>query len=152
MTATRLYRCAACRYVIPADDIVRTVTLTGGVQHWHTAHAPDPVEAPPLFDPDALPVDDDSITAAFEAFHAAHPEVFAQLRSMAVALVEGGWRHLGISMLWETLRYRTMLGSSPDDEPFRLNNNYRSRYARLLMESDDRLADVFETRSLRAKV
>jgi hypothetical protein len=55
-----------------------------------------------------------------------------------------------MKMLWETCRYFTILGASLDDEPFRLNNNFTSRYARLLADQEPELADVFETRRLRS--
>jgi hypothetical protein len=85
------------------------------------------------------------------AFHQAHPEVADALASLARPLIYQGHRHLGIAMLWETLRYRTMIGARPDEAPFgRLNNSYRSFYARLLMETHRDLGGIFETRHLRS--
>lgn len=104
---------------------------------------------------DAWPDDDDeedahlTIEQRFWRFHARHPEVFAALRRLSLALVDRGYQHLGIGMLWETLRYNTMLGSTPDEDVYRLNDHYRSRYARLLMETEPRLEGVFELRRLR---
>jgi hypothetical protein len=100
------------------------------------------VTAPTLFDgPDA------TIQAAFSAFHAAHPEVYDKLRDLALDLVHRGHRrHLGIGMLWETLRYHTLLGAAPGEDDYRLNNNYRSRYARMLMAREPELDGVFELR------
>lgn len=91
-----------------------------------------------------------TIEARFVAFHAEHPEVLAKLRELALGLVRRGHRHLGIGVLWETLRYQTLLGYRPDEaEPYRLNDHYRSRYARLLMETTPELEGVFETRELK---
>lgn len=91
---------------------------------------------------------DETIEAKFQAFHAAHPEVYEQLRRLAFRMVRRGHRHLGVGMLWEVLRYRTLLGASPDEDSFRLNNNHRSRYVRLLIDQEPELADVFTTRRL----
>lgn len=101
----------------------------------------DAAEEPPLAP--------ETIEARFQAFHREHPEVYRQLRKMALSLVHRGYSHIGIGMLWETLRYHSMLGSTAAEDPFRLNDHMRSRYARLLMDQEAELADVFETRRLR---
>lgn len=89
----------------------------------------------------------DAIEAAWSAFHAEHPEVYAKLRELALDLVDRGHRrHLGIAMLWEVMRYYTILGAEPGDDVYRLNNNHKALYARLLMANEPALVDVFETR------
>jgi hypothetical protein len=93
---------------------------------------------------------DPKLEVQFQAFHAAHPEVYDTLCRLARRLVRRGYRHLGIGMLWETMRYRTMLGASPEEDAFRLNNNHRSRYARLIMEQEPDLRGMFELRELRS--
>lgn len=95
-------------------------------------------------------LDDDTLEAKFQAFHAEHPEVYDQLRKLALRMVRRGHRHLGVGMLWEVLRYRTLLGAGPDEDSYRLNNNHRSRYARLLIDQEPELRDVFHTRELTA--
>lgn len=81
-------------------------------------------------------------------FHCAHPEVYDRLEQMSVALVQRGHDRIGIAMLWETLRYESMLGARPGEDTYRLNNNHRAYYARLLMGRRAELAGVFETRSV----
>lgn len=85
-------------------------------------------------------------------FHVEHPEVADALASLARPLLQQGHRRLGIAMLWETLRYRTMLGNHPTDRAKygRLNNSYRAYYARWLQSEHPDLVGVFETRHLRA--
>lgn len=84
-------------------------------------------------------------------FHLAHPEVERGLVSLARQLLNRGYKHLGIGMLWETLRYHSMLGAKvPDEDVFRLNNSNRAYYARFLMEQHADLDGVFETRALTA--
>lgn len=91
-----------------------------------------------------------TIEGRFREFHARHPEVYEGLCRLARALVARGYSHLGIGMLWETLRYQTMLGASPGEDSFRLNDHYRSRYARLMMDQEPDLAGLFELRHLRS--
>lgn len=92
----------------------------------------------------------EGLGADWWAFHRAHPEVAGGLVRLARPLLRRGYTHLGLKMLWETLRYRTMLGAQvPDESPWRLNNNWTSFYARHLMETYPDLAGVFELRELR---
>jgi len=51
-------------------------------------------------------------------------------------------------MLWEVLRWNRFLATA-DPEAWKLNNNYHSRYARLLMTNNPELAGVFELRELK---
>lgn len=103
-----------------------------------------------LFDPDDPNPDDDAsaLERAWLAFHTDHPDVAVALHRLAVRLLDRGYTHLGIGMLWETLRYNTMLGAGPDEDAYRLNNNHRAHYARYLMATYPRLAGVFELREL----
>lgn len=90
---------------------------------------------------------DDPIEAQFVAFHHRNPEVYDTLLVLANRWQEAGHDRVGISMLWEIVRWERGL-SCEDGSTFRLNNNYRSRYARLLMANHPHLAGFFETRSL----
>jgi hypothetical protein len=98
---------------------------------------------------DQLVVKGETIRKGFERFHAANPSVYKRL--VAHARV---WRHaqpgrkLGIGMLFERLRWDLALQTR--GEPIKLNNNYRSYYARLIMAQEPDLADIFATRRLRA--
>jgi hypothetical protein len=88
-----------------------------------------------------------SIDEAFAAFHAENPHVYAELRMLALRARRRGATRIGIGMLFEVLRWRHTLRTDGDD--FKLNNNFRSRYARMLMREPE-LAGCFETRGLRA--
>lgn len=90
----------------------------------------------------------DSIEHDFWAFHRANPHVYQRLRTLAVQLKERGHSKLGIGMLFEVVRWQTMMRTSDPSSEFKLNNNYRALYARLLMESESELAGIFETRQL----
>lgn len=82
----------------------------------------------------------------FEMFCELNPHVERQLVALARELVERGHRTIGIAMLFEVLRWQYALHTIGDT--FRLNNNYRSRYARRLMDRYPDLAGVFELRQL----
>lgn len=89
-----------------------------------------------------------SIEQAFWVFHYANPQVYAELVMLARRAVRRGVHRIGIGMLFEVLRWRVALRTQGDE--FKLNNNYRSYYARLIMSREPDLVGVFETRRLRA--
>jgi hypothetical protein len=83
----------------------------------------------------------------FDSFHAANPWVYEALEELTAQWVEGGGGRIGVKALFERLRW-----SSPriaNGEPFRLNNDFTSRYARLLRIRHPEWAAVFEVRRLR---
>lgn len=84
----------------------------------------------------------------FENFHAANPHVYTALVALARRLKNRGHQRIGMGMLFEVLRWQWMMGTDDPHSEYRLNNNYRSRYARLIMQQEPDLADVFETRRL----
>lgn len=90
-----------------------------------------------------------AIAERFATFHETNPDVYAALVMHTRELVELGHHRVGIGMLWEVLRWSHMRTDDPTSD-FRLNNDYRSHYARLIMDQEPDLADVFETRRLRA--
>ena len=81
----------------------------------------------------------------FEAFHAANPHVADALESLAAQWLSRH-RKVGVKSLGETLRWAS--GIQTDGDPYRINNSYLSRYARLLIERHPEWADSIETRSL----
>lgn len=89
-----------------------------------------------------------SLDEGFAKFHHDNPHIYAALKRIAHRLVATGRRRLSMKMIWEVARHDLMLLTITDDE-FKFNNNYTSRYARLLMEREPDLAGVFETRELR---
>lgn len=98
-----------------------------------------------LFDP---PEDDASIQARFERFHADHPEVYALLVRFTREAKDMGRRaHYGVAAVFERARWHAEIEKT---EEFKLNNNYRSRYARLIMEQEPDLDGFFSLRELTA--
>lgn len=89
-----------------------------------------------------------TIDEAFDLFHTANPWVYDALVRLARDLVAAGRERVGIGMLFEVLRWQWALGTADPTSEFKLNNNYRSRYARLIMSRETDLDGVFETRAL----
>lgn len=90
-----------------------------------------------------LPLDEQ-----FKAFHAANPHVYEHLRTLALNARRKDIT-VGIAMLFEVLRWQYLMATSDASSEFKLNNNYRAFYARLLMELEPELANYFETRTQR---
>lgn len=90
---------------------------------------------------------DETIQQAFLRFHSENVSVYLELRDLALEYQRTGV-YVGIAHLFEVLRHNRWLRTRGDQ--FKLNNNYRSRYARLLMSEEPELADYFETRRLTA--
>ena len=95
----------------------------------------------PEHEPDA------TIQERYEAFDAANPWVKASLIVLLEDAKEHGEPGLSIRGLFERLRWSHV---ATTDHPWKLNNNYTSRYARTILEERPDLAEMFRVRDLRA--
>ncbi len=84
---------------------------------------------------------------AFWQFHMDNPQVYRLLVDFAYQ-----WRarrgpdtQMGIGQLFERVRWEIALNTK-GDEQFKLNNNHRAFYARLIMERQPDLAGCFKLR------
>lgn len=94
---------------------------------------------------------DDSLSNRWWSFHGRHPDVYVGLVHLARQARRRGMERLGISMIYEVLRWQTMMGAEvPHEEPFKLNNDYRAYYARFIMETCPDLDGIFMKRAVRA--
>ena len=91
----------------------------------------------------------ETLQQRFERFHARNPHVYAALVAIARRMVKAGKSRIGIKQIYEVLRYERLIYTRSDDG-HRLNNNFTSRYARLIIAQEADLSNVFETRELRA--
>lgn len=95
---------------------------------------------------------DKELSENFWDFHSENMMVYIELRRLALKGVRAGRKRLGIKMLFEVLRWNRMIKTKdPAGDEFKLNNNYHSRYARLLMDRVPDLAGVFNLRELKTK-
>lgn len=92
----------------------------------------------------------DTIESHFWEFHKAHPEVYDEIVQLARQ-----WRARGDRAKWsidgafEVIRWQRRINADAREQ-YKLNNNYRSRYARLVMDREDDLDGIFETREIRS--
>lgn len=73
-----------------------------------------------------------SIQAAFDKFHAENPEVFEAMITYARALRRAGHERLSIALLAERVRWDRLISTTGDQ--YKLNNNFKAVYVRLLDE------------------
>ena len=93
---------------------------------------------------------DDTIGEAFHEFHTAHPEVYdLMVRLARRARSRRPGQKVGAKALWERVRWDFTYERDPADE-YKLNNNFTSRYARMMAKQEHDLSDAFEFRKLRA--
>lgn len=93
-------------------------------------------------------VEGETIQQRFESFHKLNGWVLEALERMTVDYLERGHKRVGIGMLTEVLRWQ--YGRQTTGDAFKLNNSYRSRYVRLMVERHPEWDDVFEQRVLKA--
>lgn len=90
--------------------------------------------------------EDRSLQARFEQYHRDNPHLYRALEQMARQLHDLGRKRVGIELLFAELRWRSLISTTGDD--YKLNNSYRSRYARLLLREHPEWEGLFELRRL----
>jgi hypothetical protein len=84
------------------------------------------------------------IELAFIQFHLKNQHVYAALEELALRAQKAGVTKLGIGALAETLRYSAALQTKGD--AYKLNNNFRALYARMLIRNHPELRGLIELR------
>ena len=95
----------------------------------------------PTYTPEA------TIQERFEAWIAVNTWVIPKLEELVTEWLDAGHKRVGMKQVWEVLRWS--YGKTTGD-PFKANNDYTSRAARLLIDRHPEWADAIETRVLRA--
>lgn len=90
-----------------------------------------------------------TIQERFESFHKANPHVYVALRALALQMLGSGVKEYGIKGLFEILRWQFSVQTK--GEPYRLSNDFTSRYARMLVEKNPELGTFFAFRELRSE-
>ena len=79
----------------------------------------------------------------FELFHASNPHVYSALVALARKFrAKNRSAQTGIAMLYEVLRWEYYLNIDTEDD-FKLCNNYKAFYARLIMQNEPDLQGIF---------
>jgi len=90
-----------------------------------------------------------NMQSRFEEYHKKNPQVFDLFEKFAKKIRIVGYKNFGAKAIMERVRWE-MIVSTTDNEPFKINNNYTSRYVRLLEEKDSSFEGFFRKRQLRS--
>ena len=89
-----------------------------------------------------------SIRERFIDFHYDNPTVYQEIVKIARVMHFRGIHKMGIALIFERLRWLHFIDTR-GSEGFKLSNDFRSEYARLIMQQEKALAGFFEIRELR---
>lgn len=82
-------------------------------------------------------------------FHEANPHVYEAIASIAKGMKQSGWKRGSVYQIFERLRWLHAIRTQ--GSVYKLNNNYRPFYARLVMEREPELQGFFELRVQRSE-
>ena len=91
-----------------------------------------------------------SIQHRFEKFHHDNPRVYELIVKFSRQVKDAGLNGYSINAVFERIRWFVFIDLK-SREPFKLSNDFRSRYARLVMRQENDLKEFFETRELRSE-
>ena len=89
-----------------------------------------------------------SIQDRFNEFHRLNPHVYDAFLDLAMQMKKRGKEKIGIGMLTEVLRWNYLMRTEDPNSQFKISNDYRSRYARLLMKQEPKLDGLFQINKL----
>jgi hypothetical protein len=89
----------------------------------------------------------EEIDRQFRDFHSLNPHVYQELVALARKAKSHGANKIGIEYIFNIARWESMLKTKSDSDTFKLNNNFKSRYSRLIMENEIDLDGFFSTRN-----
>jgi hypothetical protein len=89
-----------------------------------------------------------AIADRFAEFHAANPDVYAELVRLAREAKAAGRQRVGMKELWEVARWQLRLRARGD--AYALDNSFTAPMARLIQDQEPDLAGLFETRKRKA--
>jgi hypothetical protein len=85
-----------------------------------------------------------SLFDQFLLFHEVNPEILIILERISLDLVQQGWNKGSINLIFERVRWIYAIQTQGDK--YKLNNNHRAFYARLLMMLNSKLEGFFSIR------
>lgn len=88
------------------------------------------------------------IDRKFLTYHEANPHVFEKIVNYSFQLRTAGRKHYGIAAIIERIRWDYAVSTTTDDKGFKISNDFRSRYARLIEQKYPELKGFFRTKSL----
>lgn len=90
------------------------------------------------------------IELEFQEFHAKNPEVYEKIVKLCLDMKSRGVTHWSVSAAYEIIRYFGVISVDRQEE-YKLPNNLRPYYARMIMEQEKELAGFFGMARLRSK-
>ena len=84
----------------------------------------------------------------FAEYHARNPQVFELFRKFSEQVRETGHKHFGAKAIMERIRWEVAIKTSESDG-FKVNNNFTSRYVRLLERERPEFVGLFRKRKLK---
>jgi hypothetical protein len=88
----------------------------------------------------------ETITEKFEKFDSKNPHVYHELVKLAREMrSKRNDCVIGISLLYDVLRWNAMIKTDSDDE-FKMGDNYKAFYARKIMNNESDLKGMFRTK------
>jgi hypothetical protein len=84
----------------------------------------------------------------FAEYHMTNPTIFAKFVFYAEQLKAAGRRRIGAKAIVERIRWDSLVSAIDGD--YKINNNYTSRYVRMLSVKRPDLAPMFATRQLKS--
>ena len=91
--------------------------------------------------------DDKTIFEKYLEWDRANPEFYELFKRFTLQLLRAGRNNIGSALIMERIRWETMLRTS--GEPFKVNNNYKSIYARRFMRDFPQHEGCFRIRELK---
>lgn len=93
--------------------------------------------------------DETYLQMKFMEYHNDHPEVYELLKKYVLMAKAANRETYSINGLFERIRWHVNVDTR-DEDGFKMNNNYRSRYARMLMKDNPEFVGFFEIRELKS--
>lgn len=91
-----------------------------------------------------------NIEQAFWKFDKQNPRVYRMIVNLARTAKQAGRERYSMHTIFELIRWHHDI-ELKSREPFKINDHFSSRYARLVMSREPDLCDFFEIRKLRSK-
>ncbi len=91
----------------------------------------------------------ESLDERFNKFHRANPMVFDLFLRFTLKAKDRGYKHFSAKAVFERIRWHMHI-DTVDADGFKLNNNYTSRYVRLLEQLFPEHRDFYNKRELRS--
>lgn len=88
-----------------------------------------------------------TIDERFAEFDALHPQIYTEFVKQTMKMINRGFKAYSADTICHIIRFHTDLDGR-DTEPFKINNDYTSRYARKFMNQFPKHEGFFRTREL----